>query len=276
MVDLQELVEKVRIQKPMAAFEMLTYGVNHDILPQVKVDAFFNEEDQFFPSSIPQRIVQYWHSLDMPDDVKIQRERLEAFHPKYECKIFHHEEARSFIGQHFGHIVQSLFDECFHPAMEADFWRICELYINGGIYVDVDVECIAPLPYITAGKEFNCFLFYAIGGPPWCIENGFIVTQPKHAAINAILELILYNVQLYKNTGIFENIWVGTGPGATTMGVMGYVAKCLAHNLEDRDFNGLLLAHNSRSGVSYRHVDMNYKHEAGGDWRLIDKPSRSS
>ena len=31
------------------------------------------------------------------------------------------------------------------PVMKADFWRYCVLYINGGIYADLDAKPLIPI-----------------------------------------------------------------------------------------------------------------------------------
>ena len=61
-------------------------------------------------------------------------------------------------------------------------FRLCYLYIHGGIYVDVDISCHGPLEKIPGNNDFRCFFLYA-EGRPWCIENGFIVAEPGNGII---------------------------------------------------------------------------------------------
>ena len=89
---------------------------------------------------IPRRLVQYWHDLtDLPDDVRsclLSWNRLSA--EGFECLMFDDAAARAFIDRRFGDRESSAFGRCRHPAMRSDFFRMCFIVAEGGLYVDAD------------------------------------------------------------------------------------------------------------------------------------------
>jgi mannosyltransferase OCH1-like enzyme len=95
---------------------------------------------------IPRNIVQFWHDpKDLPQDIKAcisswMRWTVSGF----THRLFDEHSARTFIGAMLdtGHV--RAFDRCYHPAMQADYFRLCYLLIEGGFYIDADDVCLAP------------------------------------------------------------------------------------------------------------------------------------
>lgn len=100
---------------------------------------------------IPKTIVQFWDNKDdLPIDVMHcihtwKARELEGF----QHFLFYEESALDFILTHLGFKYADAFKACYHPAMKSDYFRLCYMYVKGGIYVDVDdIDCkkdITPL-----------------------------------------------------------------------------------------------------------------------------------
>tara|TARA_R110000824_G_scaffold276247_3_gene464782 strand:+ start:1298 stop:2149 length:852 start_codon:yes stop_codon:yes gene_type:complete len=90
--------------------------------------------------SIPKRLLQYWHDpADLPDDVRAclsSWDRLGA--EGFECLFFDDAAAGAFIYRRFGPRESTAFERCRHPAMRSDFFRMCFILAEGGLYVDAD------------------------------------------------------------------------------------------------------------------------------------------
>lgn len=90
----------------------------------------------------PRVLVQYWNdSRTVPRDVRGCIEtwagaELEGF----AHSLFDDESAAEFIDRHFGLKHLAAFRECEHPAMRADYFRLCYMFSEGGIYIDADDE----------------------------------------------------------------------------------------------------------------------------------------
>lgn len=94
---------------------------------------------------IPKTIVQFWNDFaKLPEDV---RECISTWSKWNTCGFTHHvfdtAGAAQFISQSLGPDHVRAFKLCYHPAMEADYFRLCYLFVQGGMYVDADDVCIA-------------------------------------------------------------------------------------------------------------------------------------
>lgn len=96
-------------------------------------------------SSVPNTIVQFWHdSARLPEDV---RECISSWSRWETCgfahRVFDTPCAGEFISRSLGPDHARAFTRCYHPAMQADYFRLCYLFVEGGLYVDADDVCIA-------------------------------------------------------------------------------------------------------------------------------------
>lgn len=91
-------------------------------------------------SSIPKTIIQFWDKVDsIPDDVKECMDSWNLLKEKgYTYILFNENSAREYILSNLntGHLLA--FDNCYHPAMKSDYFRLCYIYCTGGMYVDSD------------------------------------------------------------------------------------------------------------------------------------------
>jgi mannosyltransferase OCH1-like enzyme len=93
----------------------------------------------------PNTIVQFWHDpVQLPEDV---RECISSW-SKWETygfahRVFDTAGAGEFISASLGPNHARAFTRCYHPAMQADYFRLCYLFVEGGLYVDADDVCIA-------------------------------------------------------------------------------------------------------------------------------------
>lgn len=96
--------------------------------------------------------------------------------------------------------TNALFDRCYHPAMQADYFRLCYLSVEGGFYVDADDVCLGteinrlfddgrlkvqPLCYDRAsGTMVSIADFLRIGAyqPSWIfyVNNNPLIASKRH------------------------------------------------------------------------------------------------
>ncbi len=94
--------------------------------------------------SIPKVIVQYWDDLqELPMDIE---ECIGSWSRwtagGFSHRLFDECSAQTFIAETLDKRHECAFANCYHPAMQADYFRLCYLLVEGGLYVDVDDVCI--------------------------------------------------------------------------------------------------------------------------------------
>lgn len=109
----------------------------------------------------PRSIVQFWHNLqELPEDV----EECIATWVRWTTNGFMHhlfdeQSAKAFISTSLSTRHERAFGYCYHPAMQADYFRLCYLLVKGGFYVDADDVCV--------GTQID-----------WLFEDGRLKIQP--------------------------------------------------------------------------------------------------
>ena len=92
----------------------------------------------------PKTIVQFWHDLgELPADVEeCVRSSVSLGECGFEHRLFDQHTAAAFISSSLGARYRRVFERCYHPAMQADYFRLCYVLVEGGFYVDADDVCI--------------------------------------------------------------------------------------------------------------------------------------
>jgi len=89
---------------------------------------------------------------------------------------------------------------------KADFTRIVKLYEHGGVWFDMDILFIKPIPEFLFSSNVDMFLFTYQSAIP----TGFIAGKPKCAIITnlykSMLKIIIHK-QLYDYQTIGPNLW---------------------------------------------------------------------
>jgi mannosyltransferase OCH1-like enzyme len=88
---------------------------------------------------------------ELPDQFKRYRDTWLSFHPEWEYRLWNLENL-DFVPR-----CSDLLEKCQHPAQMADLLRIEILHRYGGVYVDVDFECLRPIDgLLTNVNVFAC------------------------------------------------------------------------------------------------------------------------
>jgi hypothetical protein len=178
--------------------------------------------------------VQFWHDLgELPEDI----EQCIASWTRWTTNGFTHclfdeRSARAFIGESLDARHERAFDRCYHPAMQADYFRLCYLFVEGGLYVDADDVCVGtqiswlfddgrlklqPLCYdIASGAMVVAANFLRIGAyqPGWIfyVNNNPLVASKRHPIIERALQRATERLEL-TGEGALPEIQTTTGPG---------------------------------------------------------------
>lgn len=203
---------------------------------------------------LPRVLVQFWDDASaIPDDVE---NCIESWVPLesagFKRMLFDDISARRFIVDHFGARNVHAFDRCSHPAMRADYFRLCFILRVGGLYIDADDEYQGTNvePLIDSGQLKLQPLCYEMASDSmvdvagavvdtedparvYYVNNNPLIAAPAHPVIARALERSTALV-LAASPGN-RDIQALTGPGNLTAAL---VAHAVQQDLdrEARDF----------------------------------------
>jgi mannosyltransferase OCH1-like enzyme len=182
----------------------------------------------------PKTIVQFWHDLEQfpPDVEECVRSWTVWETSGFKHRLFDRRTAGTFISHSLGARHKRAFERCYHPAMQADYFRLCYVLVEGGIYVDADDVCIGtdigwlaedwrlklqPLCYdIATGAMVKpaVFLRAEAYDPSWIFyfNNNPLIAGPGHPVIEHALSQATRLLELAGKDELPE-IQTATGPG---------------------------------------------------------------
>jgi len=146
----------------------------------------------FYNPVVPLKIYQTWYTKDLPVKMKHRVELLKHQNPKFEHCLFDDNDCREFIKTHFDNEVLNAFDSLIPGAYKADLWRLCILYINGGIYMDIKFSCVNGFKLIELVEKEHFVLDRL---PPLSIYNALMVCKAGNPFLLDAIHTIVQNVK---------------------------------------------------------------------------------
>jgi tetratricopeptide (TPR) repeat protein len=160
---------------------------------------------------IPRTLFQFWDTPEPPHQVTALMEENRLANPGYSYRRFDVLTAQQFLREKEETEALKAFRLAPHAAAKADIFRLVLLWHEGGVFLDADDRCTAPLD----GLIDHRMRFVGYQEPPMSIGNNFLAVQPHEPIIRAALE----DAVTAFNGPRGESIWLATGPGAITRAV---------------------------------------------------------
>jgi len=234
---------------------------------------------------VPRTIVQFWHDhRNLPHDV----EECIASWTRWKTSGFTHHlfdghAAKAFIRGSLSLRHEHAFERCYHPSMQADYFRLCYLLVEGGFYVDADDVCVGadigwlfedgrlklqPLCYDIASQVMvspSLFLCADAYDPNWIFyfNNDPLVASRGHPIVERALTQATSLLELAPGDALPE-IQETTGPGNLSKSIFDLGTRSGGGIEGDlvvlREWDSLAI---SRWPLSYRNDARN--------WRLSNK-----
>ena len=167
---------------------------------------------KFYNSIIPLNIYLTWGTKQLPIKMQENVNRMRTVNPEFNIQLYDDNDCRNFIQNNFPEDLLIAFDTLKPGAYKADLWRLCILYINGGIYIDIKLNCINNFKFIALTEKEHL----VIDTPGHWKEgviglwNGLLVVKPKNILLLRCINKISENV---KNKNYDFNLLYPTGPG---------------------------------------------------------------
>jgi mannosyltransferase OCH1-like enzyme len=147
---------------------------------------------------IPKHIYQSWKTKNLSPEMKKNVEKIQKLNPEYTYHLYDDEDCKAFLFRHFGQNYVNAFDAILPGAFKCDFWRYAILYIEGGVYFDMDMLPLVPFDSII--NEYDEFIsvvdnqtFYE---PECKVFQAFIACKPKHPILLNALQLSFSNISM--------------------------------------------------------------------------------
>lgn len=133
---------------------------------------------------IPKYIIDNWQKLN----------------PDYQIEIYDDEDCINFLMKHFGQEYVDIFNYIKDGPIKCDFWRVCKLYIDGGVYTDVDVKPLIPIKdFLENDVNFLTCVSHEIGN----MNPHFVICPAKHHVNKKAIDIYL----TYYRSGYEYNYW---------------------------------------------------------------------
>lgn len=181
------------------------------------------------PQKVPRVIYQTMSTTLMNTDrYRLSVQMWQQLNPEYEYLYFDELDCRKFIEQHFDKDVVNAYNTLLPGAYQADLFRYCLLYIQGGCYVDSQTQPFLPLRVVINAETKFCS---AVDGKEYALWQGFLCAVPKHPVIKMAIDKTVKNIQKRK---YFDSCLELSGPDLLGMCVNKWLGRKPKQSLNSR------------------------------------------
>jgi mannosyltransferase OCH1-like enzyme len=156
-------------------------------------------------NNIPLDIYQTWFTKNLPIKMKQRVDMLKRQNPEFNYHLYDDADCREFIEKNFDRDVLFAYDSLIPGAYKADLWRLCILFINGGIYLDIKLICVNGFKLIELVDKNH----FVKDRPVNSIFNSLMVSQKENVFLLKCIKQIVLNV---KNKFYGKSCLSPTGP----------------------------------------------------------------
>ncbi|KAL4219254.1 hypothetical protein ACF0H5_021836 [Mactra antiquata] len=181
-------------------------------VPIVSNDSYFLFEPEVtsdFPTSgkeipiIPHIIHQSYKREFVPHVYSRLVKSFVDLNPKWQYYFWTERSAKRLLMDKYPHLLP-VWNKLKDPISRADVLRYVVLYQYGGVYVDLDFECLRPLDRVT--YKYSCIIptepfEHAIlrSNQSLVVNNGIMMSRPKHPFFKQLLNNLIYYKPQKKN-----------------------------------------------------------------------------
>jgi mannosyltransferase OCH1-like enzyme len=127
----------------------------------------------------PRIIFQTWKTHHLPEPFNTWAESWKKHNPRYAYILFDDYDNRDFVKRKFPQFL-SVYDSFHAEIYRVDFVRYLFLYEYGGIYADLDFECLRPFDSLLAGKkDYDIILGRVDPYDHYYLPNALMISKPR-------------------------------------------------------------------------------------------------
>jgi mannosyltransferase OCH1-like enzyme len=147
---------------------------------------------------IPKRMMQTWEHKQLNPEFQIIVDTWKTHNPCYEFVLMDAIDREQFIQKYFEHDVIYTYQQIIPGAYKSDLFRYCYLWVNGGVYADIDTLCLGKLDdFLIPGIDFVVPIDLNLNTNEGThnLACGFIAAVPRHPVMMYCIQKIVHNVQ---------------------------------------------------------------------------------
>lgn len=163
-------------------------------------------------NQIPKIIHQIWDKGEIPNKWTDCVQSWKRMNPEFEYKLWDDKKNRAFVNNNYPEFLD-IYDSYPYDIMRIDAVRCFILFHYGGLYVDIDFECIQPVGPLLKNKSFIIGLepisHARIHGRDFITANGFMASVPNHGFLKQIISRLKTS---YPKISTYFDVLYTTGP----------------------------------------------------------------
>ena len=159
-------------------------------------------------SNIPLVLHQTYKDRRLPHHLKAYQESWRHHNPHWQYKFWSDQDIDDFVAKEFPEFLP-IFDAYTHKIMRIDAFRYLLLYHQGGIYADMDFECLRPMDELLKGRDI-----FLISEPQQhtegekarkrnldiIVSNALFACRPRHPFLGRLINYLRqYRPQSHKS-----------------------------------------------------------------------------
>lgn len=223
---------------------------------------------------VPQIVHQIFHNWkdpsnnELPEDWMRMRQSCIDKNPGWIMKIWHAEDSRAFIAEHYAWFLPT-YDGYKFPIQRVDVMRYFAVRLYGGIYLDLDNGCEESL------EALRYFPAFTTDGGHGALSNNIIGGQPEHPWLVMMTEnlpaynwnwilpyaIVMYNSGQWYLTAIWEKYHAKLNKDGTIPGFEGTYGPIHRMLMDGRD--------GADRWVFFNHGGHGGTWGAGDDWLWV-------
>ena len=162
--------------------------------------------------------------------------RFETFikqNPNHFYFFFDDKRAEAFVSQHMPPHIIHAYEIMPAPVLKADYFRYISTYILGGVYSDLDTECLRPIDTWTNNYTNVSFIVgVEAEGPLWKINfarplqlcQWTFASAPKHPILKRMIDNVAKQTDIFIGSPLsISTVMDWTGPGLWTDTIFDYI-----------------------------------------------------
>ena len=179
---------------------------------------------------IPHAIHQTWVSEDVPEAWQGYQASWQRHHPRWTYRLWTDADIRAFVAEHDAWFLP-IFDAYPEPIMRVDAFRYFLMSRLGGVYADMDFECLRPLDALLSPHELVMGvepdahagrLLARERGLERVVCNAFLASRPGHPFWEHVIRQL---VARHREPGVLD----ATGPFMLTAALESWTGAAPVH-----------------------------------------------